>query len=68
MSTAPTAPWPQAQTADDGSARLACSLVPVGCGGWYVSSAELREGVQVIEHDGWPHADNDTLWDVLSFE
>lgn len=68
MLTAPTAPWPEAQTADDGSARLACDPAPVGCGGWYASSAELRGGVEVIEHDDWPSAGNDTLWDVLSFE
>jgi hypothetical protein len=68
MLTAPTAPWTPAQTAVEGSTRPACDPAPVGCGGWYASSAELRQGVEVLEHDGWPDAGNDTLWDVLSFE
>jgi hypothetical protein len=37
-------------------------------GGWHESSAELRRGLQVIEHD-WPAGtDCELLMDLVSFE
>jgi hypothetical protein len=38
------------------------------CGGWHESSAELRRGLQVIEHE-WPAGtDCELLMDLVSFE
>lgn len=37
------------------------------CGGWHESSAELRRGLEVIEHD-WPlGSDSEALMELVSF-
>jgi len=35
------------------------------CGGWHESSAELMDGLQVVEHAGLTDADRSVLMDAL---
>ena len=54
---APPPPWPGGRS----------PAVP-WCGGWHESSAELRGGLQVIEHE-WPQGfDCELLMELVSFE
>ncbi|MEW6705378.1 MAG: hypothetical protein AB1430_11045 [Pseudomonadota bacterium] len=66
MLTAPTAAsWPELGRGLR-EPRPPAHAAPVGCGGWHVSSAELREGLMVVEHDHDQAAE--MLLEFLSFE